>query len=506
MAHVKMKLSGCGNVNISLTNAVTAVNGCWYVANPTGTSINFYSNLYYSGNFTTAITTCSINIFDFTSPINGGTNATLTIRGSNFGSTRGNGQVKFRCMDNFGFPYMNKLDNMDYVSWNDTIIKIKMPSSIDTLNFGSGNAVFWTPGSGDFKVVNNNGDSAKSGYNLSASKFEVYYSITSDRPGTNATISRGQKLKRNLFKSVTSTGGYVVRLDTSISNYPERVKCVKRAIKGWVCLTEVNIKLGTDTIFQGYGVNDKICNISMVNPQQMSSASFVAETRQNVVICPASGSSPNLKIVNDFDIRINRGFAPSLYYNVTDSLLPAFKIDFLEIMYHEIGHGISLLHVRDSSSVMFYKTLGNIPTSLPGLSRRTLIIYTSDVDGGLYSVSSSLTTLSGQCGVEDMVLLSSGSCGEVGIKELLDNHFNAVVYPNPTSNGHFKLTFDGITKISPTVQILDVMGNAVFSEQITNTIDSHYEYNFDVNNLSSGLYFLCISQNNIVSTFKLIKQ
>lgn len=503
-AHVVMKLSGCGNVNINLTNSSGALNSAWYSTTASGAATGFYDGLNYFGSFNTPITVCPMSIFDFTSPINGGLNQTLQIRGSNFGATRGNGQVKFRCMDDYGFPYMKMLDDMDYISWNDSIIQVRMPGTIDTLNFGTGASKYWTPGSGDFKVVKNNAtDSTKSAFNLTANRFEVYYSITNDRPGTTATISRGQKLKRHLYKSVLSSGGYVIQLDTSISNYPLRVACVKKAIKDWACLTAVNIKLGNDTIFQGYGVNDKICNVSIVNANQMSAASFIAETKQNISICPGP---PSLKVVNDFDIRINRNYTPIFFCDTTLATLPINNIDFLEVMYHEIGHGISLNHVRDSSAVMFYKTLGNLTFTVSGLNRRRLIPYTSDVDGGDNSVSTSLAAISGQCGLQDMNLLNAGSCAVVGLMELLKNNFNANVYPNPSTNGKFTLTFDAIDGAKPVIEVMDLTGKVVYKETLTNYYNDHYVHAFDVNNLDSGIYILNIKQNNLTSSFKLIKQ
>jgi len=500
LAHVRMGVIDCGNVSTSLTNSATAINACFYTSTPTGTTFNSYNTLTYNGSLTNNITFCPPTIKDFSSPINGGMNQTLTIKGTKFGAVRGNGQVKFRNSDNFGFPWMNKLDNLDYISWNDTMIQVRMPSTIDTLNFGGGSAP-WTPGSGSFKVKTNSGDSAISGLNLAASTFSVYYSIYNQRP-ISVGISQNQKLKANLIKSNAVTGGYIIRLDTSVGNDPLKVMCIKKAIKDWACLTEVNIKLGADTVMQAYGVADYMCNFIMADAAAMSSTNTIAETSPRTANCP---STPPVKVITDFDIRINKAYLPKFFYDTTLATLPALKIDFLEVMYHEIAHGVGLMHITDSAGVMYYRTLGNLAVSIPGGQRRRPIPFTTDVDGMDNQVSSSAVIMTNQCGLQDMVQLNAGSCAIIGIEEFLNNKFNAVVYPNPSQDGKIYLTFDVPDATRPIVEIYDVVGKKVYSETLPLSFNKHYTHQLNVSDFSNGVYILNIQSNLNKASFKLIK-
>ncbi|MFO0478214.1 MAG: matrixin family metalloprotease, partial [Bacteroidota bacterium] len=400
LAHVKIKITGCGNATAALTNSANAIIAALYTTTSNSSSFQIYDNLLYSGSAAINIV-CKPTIIDFNSPINGGLNEVLTIKGYGFGATRGNGQVKFRNADLVGFPYINKLDNFDYIDWNDTVIKLKMPSTIDTI----GGIVYSTPCSGNFKIVINNAtDSITSSQNLASQTFSVNYSIFSKRPSLTG-ISRAQKLKANLYKSNITTGGYVIRLDSSISKYPDRKACVIKAIQKWVCATTINIKLGTDTTMQKYGTSDKICNIFFAEHAAMSTANTVADSRANINICP---TLPVTSFISDFDIRIDK--SRNFIYDTSGTKdILANKIDFYEVILHEIGHGIGLMHVVDSSAVMFYRTLGNLSVNIPAASRRNLKSFTSDVDGANVQLATSLTNITGLCAAEDMVQISNCS-------------------------------------------------------------------------------------------------
>jgi hypothetical protein len=503
LAHVKMKVVHCGNATVNLSNASTAINSAAYTLTSSASSSSFltYTSLFYSGNIANNFP-CSATIIDFNSPINGGLNEVLIIKGVGFGSSRGNGQVKFRNADKFGFPYLSKLDNLDYIDWNDTLIKLKFPSTIDTI----GNLEANTPGSGNFKVITNNAtDSTISGVNLSATTFSVYFSIYSTRPSAILGITTAQKLKANLYKSVQSTGGYVIRLDTSISNYPDRKGCVIKAIKKWVCTTTINITLGNDTTMQNFAAYDKICNLFYASPAVFSTAITVAETKVNPVVCTTGVAT---RYIYDFDIRVNK--SKNFFYDTTGATLPIGKIDFYEVMLHEIGHGIGLMHVMDSAAVMYYRTLGNQTFTISGSSRRDLVSFTSDIDAGDIQLATSLNNITGSCGAQDMVQINSPSCsgGPIGIKELLQSNFNMIVYPNPSTDGDVNISFDALENSKPKLEIYNLLGEKVMDESITknNVNNNHYITKINLNDLSNGIYILNVLINNNKASYKIVKQ
>jgi hypothetical protein len=496
LARVRLGVVNCGNVNTSLTNSATAINACFYTSTPSGTTFSSYNTLTYNGSLTNNITFCPPVIKDFNSPINGGFNQILTIKGTKFGATRGNGQVKFRNSDLTGFPYLNKCDNIDYTFWNDTMIQIRMPSLIDTIVTGVAN----TPGSGNFKVVTNANDSAVSTVNLLSQPFQVYYSVANIRPAyTQSVVTTAQKNKYNLYNSVPASGGYVMRVDTSISNHGDRMGCVIKAVKAWRCLTAVNIKIQHDTILVNQNSPDFICHVYFAPSGSFASPAVVANTGVWTQLCPTGPT----RVIRDFDISVNK--SKTFFCDTTGASLPANTIDFYEVMLHEIGHGIGLEHVIDSSQVMYYRTLGNQPSTIPGGARRVLVPFTSDVDGGDNQVSTSQTNITNQCAFADMILLNSGSCAIIGIEELLGNNFNAIIYPNPSQDGKINISFDAFESSKPLIEVYDVVGKKLYSETLTNNYNKHFVHTVNLNDLSSGIYILNIRINSKTASFKVIK-
>lgn len=498
LARVQFKIINCGNVNVNLTNSVTAINSCFYTSTANGTNLLSYNSLsYVGGPFNNNITFCPPTIKDFNSPINGGMNQVLTIKGTKFGSIRGNGQVKFRDADNFGFPFMNKLDNVDYISWNDTMIQVRMPSTIDTIN----PAKYNTPGGSSFKVYTNANDSVVSTVNLSNNPFKVYYSINCVRPTPSPNISINQKLRANLVNVASTSGSYVIRLDTSVGNDPNKKKCFIKAARDWACLTTINLKLGNDTVLNAYGIADFICNVTMADVSSMPTPNTIAETVIKTGNCP---STPNVKRIIDFDIKINKGFLSKFMYDTLNiSNIGPTQIDFFEVALHEIGHGIGHMHVTDSAELMYYRTLGGLSTSIPASQRRKLQFGTSAVVGGNAQLLASQATINNQCGYSPMVQFI---CFPQSIKTNILNAFNTLVYPNPFQNQPINLEFNVIDNSKPQIIVTDLLGKVIYNEYINTTNQKNYNHQLQLNNLLNGAYILTIKMGEQSANYKLIKE
>lgn len=491
LAHVKMLITGCGNVTVDLSNASTAINSAYYTPTINGsfsTALN-YTALNYNGSLTNSIP-CLPTIIDFTSPVHGGVDI-LTISGYGFGNARGSGQVKFRNADSLNFPYIQKLNYPDYISWTDTEIKIKMPSRVDSLPGTKRN----TPGTGDFIVKTNNGDSIVSNLNLGLSKFKVYYSLYTRTINSN-TIKRIVNIsaKNNL-------GGYTIRLDTSISNNPDRLKCVKKAIKDWRCLTTVNLVIGSDTSISTFPSTDNICYMSFANFNN----GLAGETFSNAGLC--TSTIPNILYIRDFDVR----FKASLpwFYDTTGTALQANQYDFYEAVTHEIGHAIGLEHIIDTNSVMYYKTKYTYSGQILGANRRTLVPYAPEVDGGLFQISNSIATLNLQCTpLVDMIPVSNGSCthSTIGVQELLGSNFNMIVYPNPSTDGDINISFDVIENTKPKIEIYNLLGEKLLEKNVTNDGGNHFITKLNLNDFSNGVYILNVVVNKNKASYKIVKQ
>ena len=101
----------------------------------------------------------------------------------------------------------------------------------------------------------------------------------------------------------------------------------------------------------------------------------------------------------------------------------------------------------------------------------------------------------GDVAIDDVSLLSL----PVGIDETVkfENYFN--VFPNP-STGIFNVTLVP-QKESINFEIFDIRGKQIQAEIIS---ANQSQFNFDLSNVSKGVYFLKLSNENISTTQKLI--
>src|SRR5690554_1521318 len=157
LVHVKMKLSNCINtadlqyINTQSTEMVTLYTESSNEDIINGNYFN-YDNVNYVQPSTFHLCPPP-TIVDFNpKTISSGTNSVLTIMGYGFGNERGSGQIWMK-NDRNGSDLIQNFDYIDYIYWSDTIIRLNVPSRIDTLaELKKG-----SPGSGKFSVVSNNG-------------------------------------------------------------------------------------------------------------------------------------------------------------------------------------------------------------------------------------------------------------------------------------------------------------------------------------------------------------
>jgi len=389
LLHIKLKIQNCGQAaDLQFVDASIVSDYSFYTttANAAFSAGNGFDNTTYNSPANNLL--CAVIVDNFNTPIQGGIGSVFTINGFNFGSTRGNGKVRFRNANARNFPFLNGLDDEDYLSWTDTQIRIKLPSS--TILAGGVN----NPGSGAFIVKNNAGDSAVT--NASISPLKIDYSIEIGLVGTS-------KFKVNI-KNANGSGGYTIRLDTSISKYPDRKGCVIKAMKDWRCLSGVNLILGTDA--NNFPLaNDDVTTIAFTPTLQSTQIAF---TQLNKNSCIASGT---VVVIPDFDIRVTR--QNNYLYDTTGTMnLPAGWVYFYEVITHEIGHGLGLLHIIDVNSIM-YRTAKTSTTVINAASRRKLLPNSGDSEGALYQVTTSPANVRGQCTNFTSHTLVNSSCGNV---------------------------------------------------------------------------------------------
>ena len=485
LLHVKFKIQNCGQSTDLLfvdASSISFLNFYTTTANAPNTAGNSFDNSTYIS--PPANLLCSVIVDDFNTPINGGIGDIFTITGYNFGTTRGNGRVRFRNANAANFPFLNGLDNNDYVSWSNTEIKIKLPS-FSFVNGSSNNL-----GSGAFIVKNNIGDSIVAFYNASFQNLDIHYSVDNRELGMD-------KLKLNVINK-NAIGGYTVRLDTSIANYPDRKGCIIKALKDWRCFSGANLVLGADIIAPN-PANDGITFIALTSTLI---ASQIAGTFVQYNTC-GSGTTATAGI-NDFDIRASRQY--NFFYDTTGLDVPVGFYDFYEIMVHEIGHGLGLLHVIDTNQVMFRAAkVATNGVSLAGSLRRKLVYYSGDADGGLYQVSSSPASIQGQCTNWNSHTFVNSSCSQVGLFENLKNKYDFSVYPNPTDGEIVNISFSNSENSKVKINVCDVTGRILFDTNIPNHVSESNKYTLSLNGFSNGLYLINLTIDGVNFSQKIIK-
>jgi len=300
---------GMYSININDDYSIFDVNQCNYIS-PTAN-----------------VPLCPLPRVDSISPstnLIAGRDQIMTIKGKYFGKSRGAGYVSFTSADDTSGIIVNDLDSVDYrantgssvETWNDTVIKIKLPSRIYKNNLQDKMKVI---GSGPFMVTNNWGNS----------------------PSSNITISHNYSTSLyNGKKRVTylKEGNMNFKIGKTLS--ADTKAMIERALDEWSC--RLNISLMVDS-------NSSNTIDSGKSPGAMATA-------------------PSYLILNDsMAILSQTKIAINTYtwsYVLPGTNIPSGQQDFYLAILHELGHALLLSHVNINPSLMYWfspagQTAGN---------------------------------------------------------------------------------------------------------------------------------------------------
>jgi Dockerin type I domain/IPT/TIG domain/Calx-beta domain len=283
--------------------------------------------------------------------VQAGRNTQLTISGTGFGTSQGTSYVAFKNADDGGSTYTSCYANQ-YVSWSDTQIVVKVPSSAGTgtirVNIGGTN----TTSSGTLTVE----------YAISALEY-TYNSITSEYNG---------KLISN-----NSLGGYTFKYTSDVITNGKTY--FETAVKDWRCNSGVHFLISSTASSLTATADDSENTVDYV--AYGTGTGVIAQAISRFSGC-VSGSDVAWN-VGDIDIEVNS----SLSYYYGTGTPGGTQYDYYTAVLHELGHANQLGHIIDTATtptkIMHY-SLGT------GVSRRT--IDTGASTGGIYWVGQSIAS------------------------------------------------------------------------------------------------------------------
>jgi hypothetical protein len=415
-------------------------------------TLTFANNLSFNGG-------CYLQIDSLRLPPNGivraGTYDTVVVRGKGFGNSQGTGNI-FLSDANVGFEkhYMG-LDPTDVKDWSDSLVRFVVPGKVDSLI--APNTLFGIPGSGFLKLTNNAGD------NVTGDWLNIFYAISTE-------IQTAGKLDFiPIDVSLNQQGGIRFQFDTTFTNYPKIMECANKAIKDWVCLTNMHFESG-DTLPQPLPTPNISDSVST-----MTFGTLPIGTLANTYTHTFNGPCPHV-LYGETDVIVNKLYRDSLQADTArcDSL--AFlKYDLYAILLHELGHAHGLNHINDTDNVMYYaRKKGASPFTPPQERQIWIDIDASSDSGGHYEMNRATDPAFSacignfhliqpiyltDCG-RSRLILTRADCHPSAIFDIQDRANAIELFPNPVSSV-LNLAFQEEKPVDINIEIYDYVGRQI---------------------------------------------
>jgi hypothetical protein len=307
----------------------------------------------------------------------------LTINGSGFGTTPGGScAVLFDDADNGtgGTPYTVAFNDPLIISWNDTQIKVRVPTNA---------------GTGAVQVSDASGNLASA-----ASSLEVVYSILTGTFNFSGTLYTKELNQVN----INGSGGATIYYSTNTANSGTNLNIdpakatFQRALNTWKEVAGYNVIEGGTTTVQAVasdGINTIMYdNTATGNAPLPSGTLAVCYTSSGV--CNSSAQA----LITDFDVVIRKVGVSSGTVAFTIGPCPPNSSDYTQLdlettLLHELGHSIGLGHINDSytgsvigqlnpNKLMNYAQVNSVKRVSPDYSAYAAALYCITPQGNAY--------------------------------------------------------------------------------------------------------------------------
>jgi len=343
LCHVKMIAVNCENDVSFSFNEEKMLNISMYQLTPDTSEIGGYpyedhvidNNLNMVSCKSPVINTVRASLNGKTININSltaGIGETIIISGSYFGNIKG--EIRLRNVDSTenSTSAFVPVDSVDILTWNDNQIKFRL-SSFE----GKGFDIF-SVGSGKISVKNKSNNQIK----LCTTRINIISSVK------NYWSKNGSRKIRTFLGNKNSTGNIQFTLNQNITNNAEQqIKtCIDASLSQWRC-----------TSGSWFSINNSSTTISTISQDNSSTIFFSAIVGKTLALAQGfwyeyKGCNDTFALVFEIDIAINSN--QNWFYDATCSKpIPSNSTDFYTVCLHELGHAHQIVHVGDSTDLMY---------------------------------------------------------------------------------------------------------------------------------------------------------